>query len=112
MVTGLAVCSKRISYSLKSAEKHLKGIAYASVFIDGFVALATILSLLHPNYLYLKFLYISDYMVFGEVIVAALLGIFILYIRYAKRASKRLSLAYFRYRVSSQKRQTRHAEGA
>ncbi|MEM0149611.1 MAG: hypothetical protein QXW10_01805 [Candidatus Micrarchaeaceae archaeon] len=101
--------SKKVRYSLKSAEKHLKALTYASVFLDGFVAIATVLSFHNPDGIYVKFLYVSDYLLFAEVVAAALLAIFIVYLRYAKKASKNLSLAYFRYKVSARKKRVRQA---
>ena len=101
-----------VKYSLRSAERHLKGLAYLSVFLDGFVALATVLSLSRPISFYTTFLYVSDYLIFVEVVAAIFLSAFILYLKYAKRISRKLALSYFRYRVSVRKRQVRQIGGA
>jgi hypothetical protein len=96
-----------VKYSLRSAERHLKGLAYLSVFLDGFVALATVLSLSRPIRFYTTFLYLSDYLIFVEVVAAIFLSASILYLKYAKKISRKLALSYFRYRVSIRKRQVR-----
>ena len=101
-----------VRYSLRSAERHLKGLAYLSVFLDGFVVLATLLSLSRPVGFYTAFLYASDYLIFIEVVAAIVLGASVLYLKYAKKISRGLALSYFRYRVSLRKRQVRQLGGA
>ncbi|MGC8651771.1 MAG: hypothetical protein ACP5UH_00760 [Candidatus Micrarchaeia archaeon] len=81
---------------IKAVEKMLERLAYASVWFDVLAAIATFLVMRAPAKAFGSLLIVSDYLIFIEVIVAAIIVIMLMVMKYYSKVTERLSVVMFK----------------
>ncbi len=81
---------------IKRIESILEKLAYISVGFDALVAFATLLVMHNSSRAFSSLLFISDFLIFAEVAVAAVIVVLLIMLKYYKKMLESISKGIFK----------------